>query len=232
MQKNKNTLINTSLGGLGALLLCLITFQTGQVAWAEDDYTSDHLAGYDSIVRDLNGQSSSIYKAPPTPDPLDTVKFHLGFGAIASRVKLTGGEGLPDAANLHGFGVSFGIDLLSPQWQAIGQIMTYDSDTEGQTDIQAKEFALMVQYKIPMQNSLSFILGGGLAARYLELSGVVPAGANANNTTPLSVATAGIEFGFTPAFSIVVDGSYRAALVRDTVDAGSIDGGIRLAGHF
>jgi hypothetical protein len=190
----------------------------------------DHLNGYDAIVRDLSGDSTM--QAPHSTDPFEAVQFHIGFGGAASHLKMNSVAGLPSNVNLNGYELDAGIDLLSPQWQAVGHIIAYNADDEGDTSINAKEFGLILQYKAAVQERLSFVLGAGLGARYLDLGGTIPNGANSNDTTPLSILTAGIDVAITPAVSIVLNASYKAALIRDTNDAGSIDGNIGVMGHF
>ena len=187
--------------------------------------------GYEAIVRNLMGESTTA-KAPTEPeDPFANVHFHIAVGAVASYLNLAPTPNLSSGANLHGVEVDLGIDLFSPYWQAVGTLTSFVTDYERQTQLAMKEFGLLVQHKIPLEGTLSLILGAGLTARYLTLSGYVPRGVNSDNTTPASQFDGGVDFGITPGLGVILSASYEAALVR-TADAGSINGTVMLEGTF
>ncbi len=195
-------------------------------AFAEAKYD-----GYEAIVHNLMGESTTAKMPSQADNPFANVHFHIAVGAAASHLDLTSTHGLPSGANLHGVEVDLGIDLFSPYWQAVGTVTSFVTDYERQTQLQMKEFGMLVQHKLPIEGSISFVLGAGLTARYLTLAGQLPEGVNSSNTTPASQFDGGLDFGITPGLGVILNASYEAALVR-TADAGSINGSVMLAGTF
>lgn len=189
--------------------------------------------GFDSIVRDLT--NSNVYDSRPATreqDPLDTVRFHLSGGMVTSQISLDLPGGLPQSATLHGYEVGLGIDLFSPNWQAQFDVRTYEPDDFGNNQLTFHEFDLLVLHNSAIASQLSWTIGAGMAARYLDLKFPVTAGGDTGYSTPASVIATGLSFAFTPGFSVDALVSLRSRLVEDTPDAGSIDGAIHLTGHF
>lgn len=215
-----------------SLVLMGFLFAMGLALLPSHALAAAHYEGYDSIVRSLAGASTTATVSTPDSDPLANVKFHIAVGAIASHLMLTNMPSLPSSAELHGVNVDLGIDLFSPYWQAVGTITSFQTDYEHQTQLQMKEFGMLVQHKMPLENSIAFVLGAGLTARYLSLSGNIPSGVAAENTTPASEFDGGLDFGITQGFSVDINAAYEAALVHQTADAGSINGTVMLAGTF
>ncbi len=206
-------------------VICTISFSS--LSRADQQYT-----GYDAIVKDLTGESTTATQLHPESDPLDSIQFHAGFGAVLSHLNLASARGLPSSADLHGYQVNLGIDLLSPSWQAVGTLTSFDPYNSSQAQIDMKEFGLLVQHEMPIQRSLDFIVAAGLTARYLNISGSVPTAYAGENTTPASLLDGGLNFDVTSGFGIRVDAAYEAPMVHTTADAGSVDGTLMFAGSF
>lgn len=190
-------------------------------------------SGFDSIVREL---SSSHASAPskPTEGTLETVQFHLGLGLISTSVALDLPKPFKSGSVLmQGFGARFGIDLFSSNWVAEAGIRSFNPEKFSSHEISLREFDLLVLYHTAPGRSFDFNFGGGMTARYLDITG---GGTETTfphqNITPTSVVTTGFDVGLTRAFSIGVQISYRSSFVSPSADRGSIDGGLQLTGHL
>lgn len=206
-----------------AWLLCLN-------AQAESYETYD---GYDSIVREL---SSNRYETPSAKNEvtLDTVRFHLGVGLISSSVTLD----LPNpyksgSVLMQGFGARFGIDLFSSHWVAESGIRSFNPERFSSHEIHLREFDLLIVYHTAAARTFDINVGGGMTARYLDISGGI-SGSNfpSQNITPSSVLTLGFDVGLAKTFSIGAQLSYRSPFVGESADRGSLDGGLHFTGHL
>ncbi len=191
-----------------------------------------HLTNYDSIVRDLTSTSSHDIRTEHQKDALDAVRFHFGAGMITSQLDLDTPASAPHSATLHGFEFSFAIDLFSPEWLAQTDLRAYEPENLANNQINFKEFDLLILHTTPLAGQVNWQLGGGLSARYLDFKSPIASGIDPSNSTPASVITTGLGFAATPAFGIELAASYRSRLVQNTSDAGSLDGSLRLIGHF
>ncbi len=217
-----------SLAPLVGLTVCLIV---GLALFSTRGFADEQYAGYDSIVHDLDGESTTA-QVPQSSDPFDDIQFHAAFGAVMSHLNLVSTRGLPSSADLQGYEVDLGIDLFSPDWQAVGTLTSFNPFNSQQMELQMQEFGLLVQHEIPIQHMLSAIFAAGLTARYLTLTGNVPSTFAGENTTPASIFDGGLNFGITSGFGIRLDAAYEAPMIHTTADAGSIDGTLMLAGSF
>jgi hypothetical protein len=212
-----------------SVLFALLTLTLAQAH--ADDSTSG--ANYDSIVRDLTSSSTYDAHTEKEHDALDLVKFHISAGLVSSQLNLDLPGAYPHSTTLHGYEVGFGIDLFSPSWVAQFDIRTYEPDDIGtNNELTFKEFDLLLMHRSPIVSQLSWNIGAGLAARYLDLKYPVANGGDNDYSTPASVITTGLAFSFTPEFSIDALVSLRSRLVENTPDGGSIDGTLHLTGHF
>lgn len=205
-----------------AVVLSLISI----TAYADEDYS-----GYDSIIKELTSTRSSATDLAPQ-DAYETIKFHAAVGMVSSQLSLSG-KGLPDSKSLQGFEARFGIDLFSSNWEAVGAVRTFDPERASLAELHLREFDLLVMYKKRINKSIAeFTVGGGMAARYLDLTGSLPSGIASSYTTPSSVLSTGIAFYFAPAISLGGMVSYRNPIITETIDDGSFDGALQIAGHF
>lgn len=209
-----------------ALTLAFVQFAGSQVR-AQDDGT---YSSYESIVRDLSSTHHNIRNSE-TEDSIDIIRFHTGVGLITSRLSMDLPRGLSSSKTLRGYEAWGGIDLFSVNWVAEVAVRTFDPERLGSNEISMKEFDLLVIYNAQLSQPLGFSVGGGMSARYLDITGA-PTNFPRSNTTPASVLTLGLSANFTKIFSLTGQISYRSPLVQDTIDDGSVDGSIRLAGHF
>lgn len=194
-------------------------------------YAEENYSGYDSIIRELSGsQHSSI--STTSSGAMDVIRFHAGVGMIATHVSLDLPKPLPQKKTLRGFEARLGIDLFSPRWVAEGAVRTFDPENIAEGQISLREFDLLVVYKNRAAKSLEMSIGGGMSARYLDITGGVAGEFPRSNTTPASVFLFGLNAYITPAFSLGAQVSYRSPLVQETVDNGSFDGGLKIAGHW
>ena len=202
------------------------------VALARADQDDDeNYSGYDSIIHELS--ASTHYKNTEAPkDPLDSVRFHLGVGMVSSRVSLDLPKGLAKEKSLHGFEARLGVDLFSPNWVAEGTVRSFDPEPFNGGQLSLKEFDLLLTYHFRPERPVDFTLGGGMAARYLEITGDTKGEFARSNSTPMSVLSFGILANITPEFNVGAEVSYRSTLVSDTIDDNSVDGGLRIGGRF
>jgi hypothetical protein len=192
----------------------------------EENYT-----GYDSIVKELSESRTSVDSAGAT-DPYDQIRFHAGLSLITSQLSLNLPSSLPDTKTLRGLEARLGIDLFTPHWVAEGAIRTFQPEALGVGEVSLREFDLNVVYHTSPKRSVDFILGGGLAARYLDIRGAYSESFTRRNTTPASIFFAGINAHVTKSLGLGILLSYRTPLVNDTADDGAIDGGLTIAALF
>ncbi|OFZ12781.1 MAG: hypothetical protein A2Z20_06985 [Bdellovibrionales bacterium RBG_16_40_8] len=188
-------------------------------------------SNYESIVRELSSSRYESSKAT-SDDPFESIRFHAGVGVITSLLSINLPKKLPNSVSLHGFEATVGIDLFSHYWRSDISIRNYDPEKVGLGEISFKEFDLLVIYNDKINSLLEFNLGGGMSARYLNINGDIKETPHRSNTTPASVVTMGLGASITSGFSILGQVSYRSPLVHDTIDDGSLDGSVRVIGHF
>ncbi len=210
------------------ILIVIVATLAQTAAFAAED----HVTNYDSIVKELSTTSSYDARQESPKDVLDAVKFHFSAGLITSQVNLDVPSTMRRSATLHGFEFSFGIDLFSPEWRAQTDIRAFQQEEIGNNEINLKEFDLLMLHTTPLAAQLSWELGAGLAARYLDFNHAVAPNIDPSNSTPASILTTGFEFAVNPTFSIDASFSYRNRLVQNTSDAGAVDGTLRLSSHF
>ncbi|MCB0351400.1 MAG: hypothetical protein KDD38_09470 [Bdellovibrionales bacterium] len=193
-------------------------------------YEADSYSGYDSIVKEL---TSSTYSNKSINTSTEMIKFHAGLGVLTSRLSMNLPKGLPSLKTLRGFEARFGIDLFSPNWVAETAVRTFNPEEFADAELSMREFDLLLLYTAAIDRPIHFNIGGGMSARYLDISGgTISEQFARKNTTPASVLTTGLHAFLTPGLSIGAQLSYRSPIVRETIDNGSLDGSVRLAGRF
>ena len=187
--------------------------------------------GYDSIVKEL---SKSRAKTGPLSHPLENIKFHGGVGFVSSFVFVEPLGQESASGFMRGFQASLGIDLFSKKWSAETAIRSFGT-TELEEEFQAnlQEFDLKVVYRTPISQLFDFRLGGGLAARYLEITlrrdGVIQ---TEKFTTPSSVFLTGLDAVVSDTVTIGAEVAYRSSMIDETADRKAIDASLRVDAHF
>lgn len=229
---NKNNSLSKSLVRFFAVGSVMTLVQICPHASFANSTDEGHLSSYDSIVRDLTTSNSYDVRNEHQKDALDTIRFHFGVGMLSSQLNLDTPANTPRSTTLHGYEFSFGIDLFSPEWLAQTDLRAYEPDDIGNNQINFKEFDLLIMHNSQLSSQISWSIGGGLSARYLDFRTPVATGVDPSNSTPASVLNTSLGYALTPAFAVEITGSYRSRLVQNTSDGGSMDASLRLVGHF
>jgi hypothetical protein len=209
--------------------------------------------GYDYIVRELSRGETSL-RTPAYRDPFSEVKIHLGVAFLSSHINVDPSDRKSFSGFHRGFEANFGIDLFTPLWIAEGVVRSFSPQKLGQDTVALKEFELRLIRRYAIASGLTWRLGGGLSARYLDVTSAATAGTGPESggaiattaasdgsslgrtssrfTTPASVITTGIEMRFTDILGLGLEVSYRSALIDETADRQSVDAGFRIAGRF
>ena len=206
----------------------LLTFFTMVQSSAQESYQN-----YQSIVNELSSSQNELgITDSSSVNSLDQIKFHAAAGIVTSKLNLDLPGGLPESTNLKGQEVTLGIDLFSPNWAAIGMYRNYQPEKFIGGEIKLQQFDLLIQHRHRLQQRLSLLVSGGLSSRYLDLQGSIPPEVARSHTTPSTAVELGLDFAFTPGFSMGGFVSHRSRLIDETIDRSAIDGAVRVAGHF
>lgn len=199
-------------------------------AWAQES-ESDY-DGYDSIVDEL--KSSTNTPLPKSEDPFDLIVIHGGVGLVTSYLSIRPTEGPEISGFQKGFEARLGVDLFSPYWMAEGGLRNFSStQIENNTHASLNEFNLRLLYRNPMSRQVKLRIGGGVAARYLEVkSRAAGAIRKQEYSTPASILSLGLEAALARNVSVGAEVSYRSALITDTADKGAADACFNLGFHF
>jgi hypothetical protein len=209
--------------------LCAFACTLGHTAlsWAQEEEG----LSYDAIVNELSKSRTETPKSDPyDDDPLSQVEIHLGLAMASTTFGVAHGDGSTTQAAQRGFQVALGIDLLSPNWMAEGSMRNYFEREYEKSQIGLQEFDLKLFYKNRFDTSIGYRLGGGLAARYLNVK--TKDYGEQKFTTPSSVAAAGLDFYVGKTLSIGAEASARNSLTNETPDQSSVDFLLRLDAHL
>ncbi len=211
------------------ILLFLIPFiSQAQYVNEEDDFIS-----YESIVNQLKSKEKAPRKY--TKDPMSQVKIHLGVGYVTSLTRVRNVNGQDYRPNLNGFQTSFGIDLLSKYWIAEGTYRSFNETETDQSRFQLQEFDLKLIHRDYLTDGLSYRMGGGIAARYLQ-SKILNVDTNeiteTNQNTPAFVGQAGLHYAFSKTISLGAELAFRDSIISESIDQRAFDMTIRLDGQF
>jgi hypothetical protein len=185
---------------------------------------------YDTLIRKLShGGEDEV----TTEDPFDNVKIHAGVGFVNSIFTVNHINGDKTYGAQRGIQVSLGIDLFSKFWQAEGTFRNFGETKYENASISTKEFDLKLLYQSRFSPSWAFRMGGGLAARYMNIDYFGQEGAYSKQyQTPASLIQGGLLTYLTNNLSIGADASLRNALIDETPDRTAFDFTLRLDGHF
>lgn len=204
-------------------------------AFSEEENT-ESFTHWDNIVHDLR---SSIQEPLPelvqeTSSGLDGIEISAGAGLAFTFLALEGDPNLQSSGLLKGVSAQFGINLFHPSLFAEGAFRSYSTDSLSESvSVGLKEFELRIMHSHLFQKETLFRWGGGLSARYLDVS--YRGGSRKEKieyTTPSAVFSMGVARNFGKAVQIGPDVSYRSALVGDSIDRSSVDLNIRVNARF
>lgn len=196
--------------------------------------------GYEDIVKDLskdvskeqrraadNSSRASTRQAGPQHS-LDDVMIHggVGFTHMFGTLNQSGNR---THLSQRGIQATLGIDLFSDYWLAEGSARNFSSHDYGNTNVALKEFDLKIVYHNKFAPKLGLKLGGGLAARYMQVSNQL---GTFDYTTPASVFTGGIELLAARNLTLAAEASARTALISETLDKNSYDMTVRIDANF
>jgi hypothetical protein len=247
--RNQNSIILESL--FYSLLWKILVFATlvlihSTLSQAQEFESYDN---YDSIVRNLSTNTITT-DSNPLKSGFDTIRFHLGVGAVSSQIKAEfPGPLSRKNLQLDGFEARFGIDLFSQHWVAETAVRSYNPNQIEGGEVTLREFDMLLVYHTSPKKKVDFKFAGGMAARYLSFNNIQgeyvkpqvgePAPSarrkkiyQEDSTTPSSVMSVGADFYLTKIFSLGAHVSYRNPLIEETSDKGSIDGAILFTGHL
>lgn len=212
-------------------LFCLVVTMllTATNVWALEDEES--YTNYDSIIAELKASANEKPPAPPSEDlNWDEVAIHGGVGLSTAYVHIDTGS-VRSAGLLKGFEGHFGVNLFSKSARAEGILRSYmPAETSSTVTTDLKEFELRVVYMPQIFDRTSLRLGGGVAARYMNVA--VASIGNFNASTPASSLTLGFERKMSPHVALGPDVAYRSSLIRDTIDKSAWNASLRLNATF
>jgi hypothetical protein len=214
------------------IVLALLTLASPCLVLAQED-----VEDFDTIVRKLSGANKITTSVKVESDnPLDMSEIHVGAGIANEFSNVTTVNGRRVPSNQKGFQAALGIDLFSPYWLAEGTVRSFSDQTSPDVRTGLREFDLKVLHKARVTDLFRYRLGGGLAARYLNIQekqeGAPAMGPRIEYVTPASILTAGLEARFNSWLSVGTDVAYRSAMIADTIDQNSFDFVVRVDAHF
>lgn len=204
---------------------------TPSFSFAATDLDDSDMIGYEQIVKELSGPSSSgrtTGSARNVEDPFANIMIHAGVGMVTTFGQAHAPQGSINY-NQSGIQATLGIDLFNPNWIAEGSARSFAKSEYDQAHVALREFDIKFLYKDSITKGIGYRLGAGVAARYMAID---LAGVHTEYTTPASLFGAGLDLNFTKHVSAGIDVSSRNALVAETGDRNSMDATVRLDAHF
>lgn len=226
---------------IASFILSLFTSPLVQAAaGSASGSIDDEEIGYEDIVKDLSkdvsreqrkaadNSSRATVRPKGTQHSLDDVMIHggVGFTHMFGSVNFNGDR---TQISQKGIQATLGIDLFSDFWLAEGSARNFSSHDYGNTNIALKEFDLKIVYHNKFAPKLGLRLGGGLAARYMQ---IVNQTGSFDYTTPASVFTGGVEMHASRNLTLAAEMSARTALISETLDKNSYDVTLRIDANF
>lgn len=194
---------------------------------AEAEYSS-----YDDIIKELKSAEVTSSLSEAQRPSMNSLKVYAGVGLTTASLSLDMPSPFKSNVHLRGYEGFIGIDLFSKYWSAEGALRSYANESYSGSQLSLKEFDLKVAYRNTSDKGVYFRLGGGVTARYLEFSRALRSDLKNSYTTPASLFSAGLGYNVNNSISAGLELNYKNALISDTVDKSSIDGGLRLTGSF
>lgn len=217
---------------LAILLATSLGLASTAHAAIEDDEDAS-VDNYDTILNQLNketAKSTARIGGAPGTSPFDDVWIHAGIGLAGLVQEVTFDDGSTYTLNNRGIQAALGIDLFSEHWLAEGTARSFGENDDNANRASVQEFELRVIYKDRLAPKANFKFGGGLSGRYLTLKRVGQA--PIEYSTPMSIATTGLEFYLADRISVGVDFNGRFAMIGETLDKNSFDATLRMDTHF
>lgn len=187
---------------------------------------------YDELVQRLSKKKTKVIHDQIGSSVLDDIMIHVGVGLTNSSLHYFNGQET-STQNVHGFQLSFGIDLFSPYWasEMLVRNLGGSSDQSSSSEVQSfREFDLRVLYHEPSTTTApGFRIGGGLGNRYLRIAdGTI----SFEEYSPVFVLFAGLDYSLNKNFSIGAELGARAAIIPEYHDKQSLDLLIRMDTFF
>lgn len=212
-------------------LLSLFTLNP-TIVWANAYGDDEEVIGYDQIVNELSETRSKVSTVTDS-DPFANVVIHGGVGLVSSYVTAKPPSGKSHNGFLRGIEAKFGIDLFSRHWMAEGAVRSFSQAEIGDAKIALKEFDLKIVHKPFVGRYFQVLMGGGIAARYMDyVPGPKEGTSTAKYTTPSSVLVLGGQVRMTDSLSLGLNLGYRSSLIDETADNSAFDIGLGLDAHF
>lgn len=210
---------------LGLLFLGLVLVYAGSAKAA----TETEEVTYDDLVNQLQQRRKRVERS--TADhPLDHLQIHAGVGLATSTNKLDIPESRGERT-LHGFQISVGIDLFSPEWVSEFVLRNFGTTERGSETRSLREIDLRAFYRTPLSKQLGYRLGAGLGTRYFRFSDS-RLRVSRGEETPCFVGFGGFESYLSSQVSLGVELGARTALVDRSIDRSSFDLMVRLDTFF
>ena len=184
---------------------------------------------YEELVNQLTAKrKASISRS--TPDTLDNLKIHAGFGLIgsANSVNINGSNSIKYQ---NGFQVSLGIDLFSPEWASEVDMRNFGQTKSGTETRSLREFDLKFMNRAMFNSIYGYRLGAGIGNRYLKIEDERN-DISINDNTPCGLMLFGLDSMINKNMSVGIEGVFHSSLINRTADRNSLDMTFRLDTYF
>ncbi|MEK7357580.1 MAG: hypothetical protein AAB250_14095 [Bdellovibrionota bacterium] len=201
---------------------------------AGDPSADANVDSYDTILNQLNKETakstSRLNSMNTGTSPFDDVWIHAGIGLAGIVQDISFADGQQHTLNNRGIQAALGIDLFSEHWLAEGTARSFGENEDGPVRASVQEFEMRVIFKDRLAPKANFKFGAGLSGRYLTVKRFGEA--TIEYSTPMSIATTGLEMYLADRFSIGLDFNGRFAMIGETIDKNSFDATLRMDTHF
>lgn len=210
------------------LLILFLGFATNVAAEGDESFVT-----YDSIVSELKATAE---EPEPVRDDLnwEEVAIHGGVGFATSFMTVQSPEGVEGSGVLKGFAAHIGANLFSRKARAELTFRNYAQESlASDLDVNLREFELALIFLPVLTAKTKLRMGGGLAARFMDLS--VRSGTgwiSRESSTPGSSLRLGFEHKLSNQISIGPDLAYRSTMNTETFDKSAWDASFRLNATF
>lgn len=211
----------------------LILFSTSFAVFSSSSSLAANNDGEEIRYEDLVNQLTAKRKASisrSTPDSLDNLKIHAGFGLIgsANSVNINGSNSIKYQ---NGFQVSLGIDLFSPEWASEVDMRNFGQTKSGTETRSLREFDLKFMNRAMFNSIYGYRLGAGIGNRYLKIEDERNE-ISINDNTPAGLMLFGLDSMINKNMSVGIEGVFHSSLISRTADRNSLDMTLRLDTYF
>ena len=213
--------------GAAVLLSAIFSYLWIGEAHAEDD------ENYESIVNRLSHSAPALTQETGL-DPFAALRIHGGAGFAQSVTQFLDDSGDFRYLAQRGIQVAIGVDLFSPRWIAEGAIVNFGESVIDDQRVSLREFNLRVFYHNRTEGLWSYTLGGGFAARYLNISNLenLQPAQNREFSTPSAILFTGLMARLNPNVTVTTELATRSAMIDETQDKSAVNLTFRLDTHF